>query len=380
MSDLHSSYDTAVIGGGVIGLSIAWRLAQGGQRVILIERHQPGQEAAWAAGGMLAPLAEADRADDFFHLCVASRALYANFAQELRAATGLDIEYRTEGTLYLALTDEDEEELEQRWQWQHTAGLNVKKLKSDCVRKLEPLVNDSLRWALKFPDDHQVNNRRLAEALHAAALKTGVQVLPFTEARTVLTETQAGQTRVSGVQTPRGEIRARTVVLAAGAWAGLLPQPELPVTPVRGQMLALEMPAPGLQHVIYSRRGYVIPRAGGFVIAGSTTENVGFDKRLTAQGLASVIQKAAEIAPALQTQAITETWAGLRPRGLDDQPILGADAHIQGLVYATAHYRNGILLTPITAQVISELILQGASSLNLAPFGLQRFTRRQHAS
>jgi glycine oxidase len=380
MSDQLSSFDTAIIGGGVIGCSIAWRLAQGGQRVVVIERGEPGKEASWAAGGMLAPLAEADRADEFFQLCVASRALYADFAQELREAVGLDIEYRTEGTLYLALTNEDEEELEQRWAWQHAAGLNVKKLKADCVRKLEPLVNETLRWALKFPDDHQVNNRRLAEALHAAARKAGVQFRPFTEARDLLTEPQAGQTRLRGVNTTRGEIRAATVVIAAGAWAGLLPATTLPITPVRGQMIALEMPAPGLNHVIYSRRGYVVPRSGGFVIAGSTTENAGFDKRVTAEGLAAIIQKAAEIAPRLQTQAITETWAGLRPHGLDDQPILGADSQIQGLVYATAHYRNGILLTPITAQTISELILKGESALNLAPFNLARFPLQQHAS
>jgi glycine oxidase len=380
MSDQLPSFDTAIIGGGVIGCSIAWRLAQGGQRVVVIERNEIGKEASWAAGGMLAPLAEADSADEFFQLCVASRAMYADFARELREASGLDIEYRTEGTLYLALTEEDEEELEHRWQWQHAAGLNVKKLKADCVRKLEPLVNERLRWALKFPDDHQVNNRRLAEALHAAALKAGVHFLPFTEARELITEAQAGQTRVRGVGTTRGEIHAATVVLAAGAWAGLLPTTKLPVVPVRGQMVALEMPAPSLSHVIYSRRGYVIPRFGGYLIAGSTTENTGFDKRVTAQGLAAIIEKAVEIAPPLRTQAVTETWAGLRPHGPDDQPILGADPQMQRLIYATAHYRNGILLTPITAQAISELILQGESSTNLAPFSLTRFALQHHAS
>ena len=169
MSTPAQSFDAAIIGGGVIGCSIAWRLAQGGLRVVVIERGEVGKEASWAAGGMLAPLAEADRADEFFHLCVTSRAMYSEFAQELREASGIDIEYRTEGTLYLALTDEDEEELERRWQWQHAAGLNVKKLKADCVLKLEPHVNETLRWALKFPDDHQVNNRRLVEALRAAA-------------------------------------------------------------------------------------------------------------------------------------------------------------------------------------------------------------------
>lgn len=372
MTTSFPSFDTAIIGGGVIGCSIAWRLAQAGQRVVVIERGAVGQEASWAAGGMLAPLAEADQTDDFFYLCVASRALYAEFANELRTASGIDIEYRTEGTLYLALTDEDEEELEHRWQWQHAAGLNVKKLKADCVRKLEPLVTGKLRWALKFPDDHQVNNRRLIKALSAAAQNAGAVFWPFTTAHQILTEQSAGHSRITGISTSNQTALASTVVVAAGSWSGALSN-LLPSTPVRGQMLALEMPVPALRHVIYSRRGYVVPRAGGFVIAGSTTENVGYDKRVTAHGLMTILQNACEIAPTLQTQAITETWAGLRPFGLDDKPILGADPAVQGLTYATAHYRNGILLTPITAKLISELILSGKTSVDLTPFSLTRF-------
>src|SRR5438067_12064274 len=161
MANAIEQADAAIIGGGVIGCAIAWRLGQAGLRAVVVERGRVGREASHAAGGMLAPLAEADRVDDFFKLSVASRALYAGFARELREAAGIDIEYRTEGTLFLALTDEDEEELERRWQWQHAAGLNVKRLNADCVRKLEPLVTPKLRWALKFPDDHQVDNRRL---------------------------------------------------------------------------------------------------------------------------------------------------------------------------------------------------------------------------
>ena len=377
MTSPFPSFDTAIIGGGVIGCSIAWRLAQARQRVVVIERGAIGQEASWAAGGMLAPLAEADHPDVFFDLCVASRALYAEFARELRTASGIDIEYRTEGTLYLALTDEDEAELEHRWQWQHAAGLNVKKLNADCVRKLEPLVTDKLRWALKFPDDHQVNNRRLVKALASAARNAGAVFLPFNQAHQILSEEHAGLRRITGISTDKTTVVAPVVIIAAGCWSGNLAfgcSPNLmPTSPIRGQMLALEMPAPALRHVIYSRRGYIVPRAGGYVIAGSTTENVGYDKRVTAHGLATIIQNACEIAPALQAQAITETWAGLRPRGLDEKPILGADPAVQGLIYATGHYRNGILLTPVTAKLISELALGSTPSIDLTPFSLARF-------
>lgn len=381
----EQKFDVAIIGGGVIGCAIAWRLGQAGMRVVVIERGQPGREASWAAGGMLAPLAEADRADEFFHLCVASRAMYADFARELRAATGLDIEYRTEGTLYLALTTDDEEELERRWQWQHDAGLNVKRLRADCVRRLEPNLNESLRWALHFPDDHQVDNRRMALALALAAQAAGAVLLEHTEATKLLTETVAGQRRITAINTTRGEIRTSQVVIAAGSWSSLLPDEQgnraarFLVKPVRGQMIALGNSSLPLRHVVYSRRGYVVPRLNGQVIAGSTSEKAGYDRNVTAGGIASIIERAIEIAPALKDQPIIETWAGLRPKGPDNLPVLGADERTGGLIYATAHYRNGILLTPITAGIISELLIGGGSSIDLTTFSVRRFSGRSVA-
>src|SRR5262249_7567345 len=154
---------------------IAWRLGQAGMRVIVVERGRVGDEASHAAGGILAPLAEAERKDDFFKLAVAGLAMYSGFARELKTSSGVDIEYRGEGTLYLALTEGDEEELDRRWQWQHEAGLNVKRLNAGCALKLEPLLNQTLGFALKFPNDHQVDNRRLMTALHAAAQNAGVE-------------------------------------------------------------------------------------------------------------------------------------------------------------------------------------------------------------
>lgn len=386
MIEKVEQFDVAVVGAGVIGCATAWRLAQAGMRVVAVERGPVGQEASHAAGGMLAPLAEADRADEFFELAVASRALYADFARELCEATGVDVEYRTEGTLYLALTEEDEEELGERWEWQHAAGLNVKRLNADCVRKLEPQVSDQLRWALKFPDDHQVDNCLLLKALEAAARAAGVEFQTHTEVRDVLLAgTAGGKRRVTGLGTSRGELRVSRVVAAAGCWTGLLTGEAgrqlapFQVEPVRGQMLALEMPSPAINHVIYSRRGYLVPRLSGIVIAGSTTERVGYDKRVTAGGVASIIPRAAEIAPSLMNAALVDTWAGLRPSSSDGWPILGEDLHISGLVYATGHYRNGILLTPITAQAISELISRGESHTNLKPFSPARFDRSRAA-
>jgi glycine oxidase len=382
MIDPIEKADAVVIGAGVIGCAVAWRLGQAGMRVVVVERGRVGAEASHAAGGMLAPLAEAERRDDFFNLAVAGLAIYADFARELKASSGVDVEYRDEGTLYLALTEEDEEELERRRLWQCETGLNVKLLSAGCALKLEPLLNRTLRFALKYPGDHQVDNRRLATALQTAARNAGVNILTHTEARKLLTESVAGRSRISGVATARGEIFSRTVVIAAGSWSSLLRcdgARRFEVEPVRGQMVAIEMPAPAARHVLYSRRGYLVPRLSGYLIAGSTTERVGYDKRVTAGGMASIIKNAIEIAPCVANQAVVETWAGLRPRAPDDLPILGADPRVEGLIYATGHYRNGILLAPITAQAISELVVKGASSVNLAPFSVARFAGRPAA-
>lgn len=370
-----SEFDAAIIGGGVIGCAIAWRLGQAGLRVVVIERGEPGREASWAAGGMLAPLAEANQADAFLELAVASRAMYADFAAELRTLTGIDIEYRTEGTLYLAFTEADEQELTHRWQWQHEAGLNVKKLNAACVQKLEPLLNPALRWALKFPDDHQVDNRRLVTALVTAARQSGVECWAHTDA----TEIILANARVEGLNTTRGEIKTKMIIVAAGCWTGLLKtndeyaMKDCFVTPVRGQMIALAMPTPALRHVVYSSTGYLVPRFSGCVITGSTTEHVGYDKRVTAGGIASIIDRAVAIAPGLAQQPLQDTWAGLRPKTKDDWPILGTHPHFQGLVFATGHYRNGILLAPITAQAIGDLVTRGESLVPLASFSLDRF-------
>ena len=380
MTEPIEQTDAVVIGAGVIGCAVAWRLGQAGMRVVVVERGRVGGEASHAAAGMLAPLVEADREGEFFNLTAASLATYADFARELKAASGVDVEYRDEGTLCLALTENDEEELERRWQRLHEAGLNVRRLNAGSALKLEPLLNQTLRFALKFPGDHQVDNRRLMTALHGAARNAGIEFLTHTEARELLTENVAGRSRVSGVVTARGEIHSRTVVIAAGSWSSLLRCDEaqrFEIEPARGQMAALEMPAQAARHVIYSRRGYLVPRLGGYLIAGSTTERAGYDKRVTAGGMASVINNAIEIMPCVADQAVIETWAGLRPRAPDDLPILGPDPRVEGLIYATGHYRNGILLAPITARAIGELVVKGESSVNLAPFSVARFSNRR---
>jgi len=367
-----------VVGGGVIGAATASRLALRGRRVTLIERGSPGREATWAAGGMLAPLSEADQDDAFLRLTRESLRAYPAFVAEVERASGLQVEYRSEGTLYLVLTDADEEELTHRWAWQQKAGLPVERLSAREVLELEPGLNPAVRWALLFPEDHQVNNRRLSEAVTLAARRAGVEMIAETTVRRLLTERAAGQTHITGVETDRGPIHAAIVLLTAGAWSSQLLEgiaPGYRVEPVRGQMVSLEMPTVPVRHVVYSARGYLVPRLGGHLIAGSTTERVGYDRRVTAEGLATILDIGREILPCIARQPILEIWAGLRPCPEDGWPILGPDPTVAGLFHATGHYRNGILLTPITAESLTGMIVEGDAPALLAPFSPSRLTR-----
>lgn len=371
--------DIVVIGGGVIGLAIARALALRGVSSIIVERSTLGAESSTAAAGMLAPQAEADSADDFFKLCCRSRDLYPQFAAELLDETGIDIEFATHGTLYLAFTDEDVEELEQRYQWQSEAGLTVRFLTGEEALRLEPTVSPDVKMALKFDFDTQVENRRLVNALAVANERLNVSQLTCTDVRSLRI---SGGT-ISGVETSEGFISTRQVVIAAGAWSSqmtLMPNdsgitlPDVGIEPVRGQMLCFEANPQMLNHVVYSRRGYVVPRRDGRILAGSTSEHVGFDKRVTAAGIQNISSAALQICPGLATHSLTESWAGLRPRAADGLPVLGPCAEIEGVFYATGHYRNGILLAPVTAELLSAAIADNEIAPELKTFSPDRFS------
>ncbi len=382
---METGYDAIVVGGGAIGCAIAWRLALTSRRVVIFERGEVGREATYAAGGMLAPLSEADEDDDFLHLCRASLALYPRFASELATASGIDIEYRREGTLYLSLNSDDDEELDHRFAWQRSAGIDVARLTPEQTLALEPSLNPALRFALSFPDDHQVNNRRLIEALRLASVAAGVTIKAGSPVSRLLIEPIAGVPTITGVITNRGTTRSPLVIIAAGCWSSLLfetsgisPSPWR-IGPVRGQMVSIRTPADRLRRVIYSRRGYLVPRLDGTIIAGSTTEHAGYDCLITPRGMATIIGNAGEMMPSFGDYPLAGTWAGLRPHTADSLPIIGPDPRIRGLLHATAHYRNGILLTPLTAELIVSLVDRGRTSLDLAPFSPGRFAVPQAA-
>ena len=365
-----TNFDVIIVGGGVIGLSIARSLALKGVRnLCVIERGECGTEASYAAAGMLAPQAEADAADQFFHILCRSRDQYPEWALSLREETGIDIELDLTGTLCLSFSEVEQRELDHRFEWQSKAGLTAERLSTAEARTLEPQISSSIFGALLFPRDVQVENRRLLAALANSVHSLDISV--FNE--TNVEEITVRQGRVEGVKTNKGLLRSSTVVVAAGAWSDIHGALKFPVEPVRGQMVCMSAKPQVTRHVIYSPRGYVVPRRDGRLIAGSTTEHVGFLKSVTAGGVKSILVNAAEISPAVEKLPILSSWAGLRPRAPDGLPLLGPCDEIEGLIYATGHYRNGILLAPLTGELMAETVVNGRIPSELAAFSPNRF-------
>jgi glycine oxidase len=372
---------TVVVGAGVIGLGIAWRLAQAGCAVAVYDLGAAGRGASWAAAGMLAAAVETEPGEEtLLGLTLESQRLWPDFAHELEDAAGISVGYRDEGTIVVALTHDDAEQLRFTYQFQRGLGLAIEWLSNAEARRREPHLRPGISGAVLSPHDHQVENRALARALASAAQRAGAVLHEHCPVGEI--EIRGGQAR--GVVTPQGRDAADVVVLAAGAWsreiAGI-PTPYLPpVRPIKGQMLALQMDpaAPLLRHVVWLPRGYLVPRLDGRLVIGGTVEERGFDDRVTAGGLLALIEGAWRAVPAIEELPVAETWVGFRPGSRDDAPMLGPSG-IGGLVIATGHHRNGILLTPVTAQAISRYVLSGRLPDSLRPFSPQRFASSKSA-
>lgn len=363
-----STPDVLIIGGGAIGCAIAWRLAQRGARVRLLERDTPAHAASWAAAGMLSPRVDAGDDPDFAALAYRSFELYPHFIEELEASTRQRIEYAREGKLELAFDEKTMQHLRERHGESATEFMDA-----ELARDLVPALSSDVVGAALVRDDHRVDNRALALALwhvaaaHGTAFELGSSAVAIERHHRGLRVLLADGTAAS----------ADHVVLAAGAWSGQiagLPHTP-PVEPVRGQILALRMIPPPFIPVLQSEHCYLVPRADGRVLVGATLEHAGFQVQNTAGGLRSLLNAAVQIAPLLEHAPVVETWAGLRPDTPDDLPILGPDPEMPGLIHATGHYRNGILLTPVTAELIAAHIA-GVPTPELDKFSIGRFRGR----
>jgi glycine oxidase len=367
----------AIIGGGVCGLGIGWRLAQAGRAVTVFDRGRAGSGATWAAAGMLAPQVEAEPSEEpLLALAMTSRDMWADFAAEVEAASDLAVDYRTEGTLVVAHDRDDVERLRHRHDFLAGLGLELEWMSGAAARDREPHLAPGVSAAVYSALDHQVDNRKLAAALREAFIRASGDLRENTPVEEVLLDGD----RVNGIRTVDETLGAETVILAAGPWShdiGGLPEDlRPPVRPLKGQMLALQMPPtePLLSHVVWGPEIYLVPRLDGRLLIGATVEEMGFDASITAGAIMDLLRDTWETLPGIYDLPVVETWAGFRPASRDDAPILGPTT-VDGLVMATGHHRNGILLAPITAHAVADYVLSGQVPDTIAGFGLGRFDR-----
>jgi glycine oxidase len=343
--------------------------------VTVYDRNEAGHGATWAAAGMLAAAVETEPGEEpLLKLTLESQRLWPDFARDLEAASGVSPEYRDEGTIVVALNRDDAMQLRHSFEFQKSLGLDLHWLNAAAAREREPHLKPGIAAAVWSPRDHQVENRKVGRGLTVAAQRAGVELVEHCAVHEII----ISGGRASGVVSDRGRDTADIVVLAAGAWSreigGIPAAQRPPVRPIKGQMLSVQMDAaaPLLRHVLWLPRGYLVPRNDGRLIIGGTVEERGFDDRITAGGVLALIEGAWRALPSIEELPIVETWVGFRPGSRDDAPMLGPSG-IDRLVVATGHHRNGILLTPVSAAVISDYILNEHLPEIAGPFSPERF-------
>ncbi len=361
-----------VIGGGIIGCSAAYELAKRGCRVTVLERGTPGGEASSAAAGLLSPLGDSPDPSPFNRLAIASWRLYPQVVAELREVTGVDVEHMTAGTLYPLASPADVEDARARCGWPLAAEFRVEMVEGAALAALEPALAKDVTAALLVRGDHWVNNQRLVTAYALAAAARGVTVRTGVEVGRILVE----RGRAVGVLADGERLTADAVLLAAGAWSGGLAADlggRLPVGPVRGQMLAVSNVPALISHAMHGDDVYLVPRPSGELLIGATIERVGFERAVTPEGLGALIAQAVALVPEIGRRAITRSWYGFRPAAPDGLPVLGPWPDLADLFVATGHYRNGILLAPVTAAVMATCIVDGKTPDSITPFRPPRF-------
>ncbi|MFN2611963.1 MAG: glycine oxidase ThiO [Solirubrobacterales bacterium] len=380
-TNADQSYDVVVVGGGVIGLACAWRAAERGMRVCVAEREHVGCGASGVAAGMLAPVGEATWGEEpLLELALASASAWPKFAANLETAAGLPSTYERIGALHVAMDRDQVQELRRRFDLHQRLGLESEWLLPRQCRALEPGLAPSCAGGLHAVSESAVDPQALCAALIAALQGAGGELFEHAEAAGLLAAGEAA----AGIRLADGrELRAPTVVIASGSWSGAdwLPQKARPpVRPVKGEILTLRgADQPVVARIVAGERFYAVPRADGRLVVGATVEEHGFDTTVTAGGVHELLREAYRALPEIAEMELAEARAGLRPASPDNAPLIGPGA-IDGLVLATGHFRNGVLLAPITADVVVGLIAGEAPEAGLAAFAPDRFVRERVAS
>ena len=370
--------DVVVVGAGAIGLAVGWSAVRRGMRVIVLEASEPGAGASGVAAGMLAPVTEADFGeDDLIALNVAAARGWPAFARELESRSGLATGYRTTGTLTVAVDRDEAELLHRLHDLQRELALEAEWLPPRACRRAEPGLAPGIAGGILAPGDHQVSPRALTAALSAAVAAGGGEVRAGSRVQAV----EAGSQGVEAVVLESGErLAASAVVLATGAESARLEVPEaarVPVRPVKGQILRLRAragsPLPA-RRVVRTPEVYAVPREDGRLVVGATVEEQGFDVSVTAGGVLELLRRAYDALPGISELELVEARAGLRPAAPDNGPVVG-ETDVPGLIWATGHWRNGILLAPITGEAVAALLTGAEPPAAIAPFSPRRFSR-----
>lgn len=370
---MASTVDVAVVGGGVIGCSVAYHAARRGASVALFEAERIASGASGAAAGMLAAQAEVHEPGPLLDLLLESRGMHRALGEELYEKTGLDPEHAWAGTMLVATDEEARERLHSSYLWQRERGLCARWLGGAEARELEPALSSHALAALHLPEDGQVNSPRLVRALAIAAEREGARVEEFARVDGLLVR----GSRIVGVRTAKGETAAGNVVLAGGVWSAALVADigvSIPVIPVKGEILSVLPRKTLIRANVWESQCYMVPKRDGRVVIGATEEPGSYDPQPTLGGVATLSSAAVELVPEVSGARFAGAWGGLRPGTPDGRPILGPVEGRDGLLLAVGHYRNGVLLAPITGETIAALALEDSTSADVSPFHLRRLT------
>ena len=374
MESRTTDWDIVIVGAGIIGCSIAWHLRQSSLRILLVERAEPGGLATNAAAGILGPLNETSSPGPLLDLMQESLAMYPAFVDEVQRSSGLSADLVPSGILSVATSQDEMKQVLSRWEWQKSEGKDLTFLQADQVRKEFPELSKDILGAIHYPHESHVFAPRLLKGLLGGLGRTSVVFRSGTSIRKIRPEPKNEMT----AETSHGDrIRSRQIVLTPGAYLNEMevPDPVPPIIPANGQILSVRIPDFSLRKVVfYPEKGYFVPKLDGTVVIGATEETVGFQTRVTPRGIMEFLSPLEHVCPRLLDAPLQMTWSGLRPKTPDCLPVLGSHPHYPNLVFATGHYRNGILLAPVTGKKIARLLLGGnPGDSSLLPFSPARF-------
>ncbi|MDC3418059.1 glycine oxidase ThiO [Aquibacillus salsiterrae] len=372
---MNNSYDAIVVGGGVNGGAIAYQLAKRGASVLLLEKGRIASKASGAAAGMLAAQAELEDDGPLFQLAKKSRAMFPKLAVEIKEASGIDIGLINKGMLKIALAEQDMKEYNKIISIQQACGEQAEWLTGEEVRKLEPNLSTSVMGAMHIENDGQVEAPQLTVGLLKSAARHGVVIKENVEVESV----KSTNGMVTAVMTNEGEFISDQVIIAGGAWSNqLLSRTGLPLEtyPVKGECFSVTTHQALLTKTIFSHECYLVPKKGSRIVVGATVKPHTFNEQVTVSGISQLMEKARNILPGIVEAEWEKAWAGIRPQTADGLPYLGAHPELKGIFVATGHFRNGILLAPITGEIIADLVEGKAPKVDVNPFRVDRLTKQ----